>query len=48
MDLKDDQARAKKKKLNEFTIRGGILSYKSRTDGYKYNFDYYNILSLFF
>ena len=48
MDLKDDQARTKKIKLNEFTVRGGILSYKSITVRYKYNFDCFNILSLFF
>jgi len=48
MDLKDDQARTKKVELNEFTVRGGILSYKSITVGYKYNYDCYNILSLFF
>ena len=48
MDLKDDQARTKKIELNEFTVQRGILSYKSITVGYKYNFDYYNILSLFF
>ena len=48
MDLKDDQARTRKIKLNEFTVRGGILSYKSTTVGYKYNFDCYSILSLFF
>jgi len=33
MDLKDDQARTKKIKLNEFTVRGDILSYKSITVG---------------
>ena len=48
MDLKGDQARIKKIELNEFTVRGGILSYKSITIRYKYNFDYYNILSQFF
>ena len=48
MDLKDDQARTKKIKLNDFTVRGGILSYKSITVWYKYNFDCYSILSLFF
>ena len=48
MDLKDDQARTRKIELNEFTIREGILSYKSITVGYKYNSDCYNILSLFF
>ena len=48
MDLKDDQVRTKKIELNEFIVRGGILSYKSITVGYKYNFDCYNILSLFF
>ena len=48
IDLKDDQVRTKKIKLNEFTIRGGILSYKSIIVGYKYNFDCYSILSLLF
>ena len=48
IDLKNDQAWTKKIKLNEFTVQGGILSYKSITIGYKYNFDCYNILSLFF
>ena len=48
MDLKDDQVRTKRIKLNEFIVRGGILSYKSITIGYKYNFDFYSILSLFF
>ena len=46
--LKDDQVRTKKIELNEFTVLGGILSYKSIRVGYKYNFDCYNILSLFF
>ena len=31
MDLKVDQARTKKVKLNKFTVRGGQLSYKSIT-----------------
>ena len=48
MDLKDDQVRARKVELNEFTVQGGILSYKSITVGYKYNSDCYNLLSLFF
>ena len=48
MDLKDDQARRKRIMLNEFTVRGDILSYKSITVGCKYNFDCYNILYLFF
>ena len=48
MDLKDDQPRTKKIKLNEFTVREGILSYKSITVGYKYNFNCYSILSLLF
>ena len=33
--------------MNELTVRGGILSYKSVIVKYKYNFDCYNILSLF-
>ena len=48
MDLKYDQARTKKIKLNEFIVQGGIFSYKSITIGYKYNFDCYSILSLVF
>ena len=48
MDSKGDQVRTKKIELNKFTIRGVILSYKSITVGYKYNFDCYSILSLFF
>ena len=48
MDLKDDQVRTKKVELNEFTVRGGILSYKSITIGYKYSSDGYSILSIFF
>ena len=48
MNLKDDKVRTKKIKLNELTVRGGILSYKSIIVGYKYNFDCYNILSLLF
>ena len=48
IDLKDDQTRTKKIKLNEFTVRGGIFPYKSIIVGYKYNFDCYSILSLFF
>ena len=48
MDLKDDQAKTRKIELNEFTIQGGILSYKSITVWYKYNFDCYSILYLFF
>ena len=48
IDLKDDQTRTKKIKLNKFTVRGGIFPYKSIIVGYKYNFDCYSILSLFF
>ena len=48
MDLKDDQARTRTVKLNEFTIREGILSYKSITVGYMYNSDSYGVLFLFF
>ena len=48
IDLKDDQVRTKKIELNEFTVQGGILSYKSITVGYKYNFDCYSIHSLLF
>ena len=33
MDSKGDQARTKKIELNKFTVRGGILSYKSITIG---------------
>ena len=29
MDLEDDQARTTNIELNEFTVRGGIFSYKS-------------------
>ena len=47
MDLKYDQARTKKIKLNEFIVQGGIFSYKSITVGYKYNYNCYSILSLF-
>ena len=48
MDLKVDQVRTKKVKLNKFTVQGGIFLYKLITVGYKYNFDCYNILSLSF
>ena len=48
MELVDNQTQIKGIDMNELTIWGGNLSYKSITVGYKYNFDCYNILSLFF
>ena len=48
MELVDNQTQIKGTDMNELTIWGGNLSYKSITVGYKYNFDCYNILSLFF
>ena len=48
MDLGGDQARTRKIELNEFTVQGGILSYKSITIEYKYSSDGYSILSIFF
>ena len=34
--------------MNKLTVRGGILSYELITVKYKYNFDCYSVLSLFF
>ena len=48
MESGDNQAQIKGTDMNELTVRGGMLSYKSITVEYKYNFDCYNILSLFF
>ena len=48
MELDDNQARIRGTDMNEFTVWGGNLSYKSIKTEYKYNFDCYNILSLFF
>ena len=48
MESDDKQAQIRGTDMNELTVRGGILSYKSVIVKYKYNFDCYNILSLFF
>ena len=48
MESDDNQAQIRGTDMNELTVRGGILSYKSVIVKYKYNFDCYNIISLFF
>ena len=48
MESSDNQAQIRGTDMNELTVRGGVLSYKSITIVYKYNFDCYSILSLFF
>ena len=48
MELDDNQARIRGTDMNELTVWGGNLSYKSIKIEYKYNFDCYNIPSLFF
>ena len=48
MELDDNQARIRGTDINELTVRGGNLSYKSIKTEYKYNFDCYSIFSLFF
>ena len=48
MELGDNQAQIRGTDMNELTVRGGVLSYKSITVKYKYNFDCYSIPSLFF
>ena len=48
MDLKVDQVRTKKVKLNKFTVWGGICFIQINNNWYKYNFGCYSILSLFF
>ena len=47
MESDDNQAQIRGTDMNELTVRGGILSYKSVIVKYKYNFDCYNIISLF-
>ena len=48
MELDDNQARIRGTDMNELTVWGGNLSFKSIKTEYKYNFDCYNIPSLFF
>ena len=48
MESGDNQAQIRGTDMNELTVRGGVLSYKSVTIVHKYNFDCYSILSLFF
>ena len=48
MELDDNQAQIRGIDMNELAVRGGNLSYKSIKIEYKYNFDCYSILSLFF
>ena len=48
MELGDNQAQIRGTDMNELTVRGGVLSYKSITVKYKYNFDCCSIPSLFF
>ena len=48
MELGDNQAQIRGTDINELTVQGGVLSYKSITIEYKYNFDCYSILSRFF
>ena len=48
MESGDNQAQVKGTDMNELAVRGGILSYKSITVEYKYNFDCYSIPFLFF
>ena len=48
MELSDNQAHIRGTSVNKLPIRWGILLYESLTVEYKYNFDCYSILSLFF
>ena len=48
MELGDNQAQIRDTNMNKLTVQGGISSYESITIEYKYNFDCYNVLSLFF
>ena len=48
MESGDNQAQIRGTNMNELIVRGGVLSYKSITVKYKYNFDCYSIPSLFF
>ena len=48
MESGDNQAQVKGTDMNELAVRGDILSYKSITVEYKYNFDCYSIPFLFF
>ena len=48
MELGDNQAQIRGTDMNELTVRGGVLSYKSITVKYKYNFNCYSIPSLLF
>ena len=47
MELDGNRAQVRSTDMNEFTVRVGILSYKSTTVGYKYRSDCYIIFSLF-
>ena len=48
MELDDNQTRIRDTNMNKLTVRGGNLFYKSIKIKYKYNFDWYNIISLSF
>ena len=47
MESSDNQAQIRGTNVNKLPIRGGILLYESIIVEYKYNFDYYSVLSLF-
>ena len=47
MELGDNQAQIRGTNVNKLPVQGGILLYESIIVEYKYNFDYYNVLSLF-
>ena len=48
MELDDNQRRIRGTDMNKLTVRGGNLFYKSIKTKHKYNFDWYNIISLSF
>ena len=48
MESCDNQAQIRCTNINKLTVQEGILSYESITDEYKYKFDCYSVLSLFF
>ena len=48
MELDNNQTQIRGTNMNDLTVRGGNLFYKSIKTKYKYNFDCYSIISFFF
>ena len=48
MESNDNQTQIRCSNVNKLPIQGDTFLYESITADYKYNFDYYSVISLFF